>query len=62
VGSGVEQKIRQLGILVGSVRSPWLVVSMFRHGCFSNSLPLSFGDTRFKLNGLHVKFLPTLCQ
>jgi len=61
VGSGVEQKIRQLGIPIGSIPSPWLVVYVFRHGSFSNSLPFSFGDTRFKLNGLHVKFLPTLC-
>ncbi len=62
MGFGVEQKIRQLRIPVGSVRSPWLVVSVFRHGSLSKSFPLSFGDTRFKLNGLHVKFLPTLCQ
>jgi hypothetical protein len=47
VGSGAEQKIRKLGILVGSVRSPWLVVSVLRHGSLSNSLPLSFGDIIF---------------
>jgi hypothetical protein len=45
MGSDAEQKIRQLGIPVGSVRSPWLVVSVFRHGFLSNSLPLSFGDS-----------------
>jgi hypothetical protein len=43
VGFGAEQKIRQLGIPVGSVRSPWLVVSVFWHGYLFNSLPLSFG-------------------
>jgi hypothetical protein len=43
MGSGAEQKIRQLGIPVGSVRSPWLVVSVLRHGSLSNFLPLSFG-------------------
>ncbi len=42
--SGAKPKIRQLGIPVGFVRSPWLVVSVFRHGSLSNSLPLSFGD------------------
>jgi hypothetical protein len=53
VGSGAEQKIRQLGIPVGSVHSPWLVVSMLRHGSLSNSLPLSFGDnTTIKFNEL----------
>ncbi len=44
MGSGAEQKIRQLGILVGFVRSPWLVVFVLQHGSLSNSLPLSFGD------------------
>ncbi len=42
MGCGAEQKIRQLGIAVGSVRSPWLVVSVLRHGSLSNSLPLYF--------------------
>jgi hypothetical protein len=40
MGSDAEQKIRQLGIPVGSVRSPWLVVSVFRHG-FLSTLSLS---------------------
>ncbi len=41
-GSGAEQKKRRLGIPVGPVCSPWLVVSLLRHGSLSNSLPLSF--------------------
>jgi hypothetical protein len=54
VGSGAEQKIRQLGIPIRSVCSPWLVVSMFRHGSLSNSLPLSFGDNVTMLSNLVI--------
>jgi hypothetical protein len=45
--SGAKQKIKQLGIPVGSVCLPWLVVSVFRHVSLSNSLLLSFGDNFF---------------
>ncbi len=54
MGFSAEQKIRQLGIPIGSVHSPWLVVTMLRHGSLSNS----FDDIiTFFFNNNNLKIL-----